>query len=80
APTLPVRFQQLKIALEEGVSVQSEPLFRFGATGDLTLDGPLGSTLSPNGKLTLTSGQVNLFTSTFVLDRRQTSSVIFRPD
>ncbi|WP_126147800.1 translocation/assembly module TamB domain-containing protein [Synechococcus elongatus] len=80
APTLPVRFQQLKIALEEGVSVQSEPLFRFGAKGDLTLDGPLGSTLSPNGKLTLTSGQVNLFTSTFVLDRRQTSSVIFRPD
>ncbi|WP_338431082.1 translocation/assembly module TamB domain-containing protein [Synechococcus elongatus] len=79
-PTLPVRFQQLKISLEDGVSIQSDPLFRFGVKGDLSLDGPLGSTLSPDGSLTLTSGQVNLFTSTFVLDRRQTSRVIFRPD
>lgn len=79
-PILPVRFQQLKIALEDGVSIQSAPLFRFGAQGALTLDGPLGSTLSPDGSLTLTSGQVNLFTSTFVLDRRQPSRVIFRPD
>lgn len=80
SPPLPVRFQNLRVALQDSVLLRSDPLFSFGAKGDITLNGPLDSTLSPDGTLQLTSGQVNLFTSTFVLDRRQPSTVIFRPD
>jgi translocation and assembly module TamB len=73
----PVEFAGLELELGKGVSITRQPLLSFVAAGKLTIDGNLND-LRPNGVIRLNSGQVNLFTTQFTLERgyRQTAEFI----
>lgn len=73
-----VEFQNLVITLGNGVQIVNQPLLNFVATGDLTINGPFGD-LRPEGTISLRSGQVNLFTTQFVLARGYPQTAIFEP-
>lgn len=77
--TSPPEFQNLLITLGDRVLITREPILNFVATGDLRLDGALGA-LRPSGTISLRSGQVNLVTTQFNLDRRFDQTAIFRPN
>jgi translocation and assembly module TamB len=74
----PIGFDNLRLQLQRNVRVAAEPLYSFLAEGDLVLNGSLND-LKPNGTIELTRGQVNLFTTNFVLARRYNNVAVFRP-
>ena len=59
--------------------ITSKPLANFNAAGVLVLNGAFDQTLNASGVLRLTNGRVNLFTTTFTLDRREPNVAIFTP-
>jgi len=63
-----IAFNNLGIALGNNVRVVSAPLLSFVAGGNLTINGTLDD-LRPKGLISLKSGQVNLFTTQFILAR-----------
>lgn len=74
-PTL----NNLKIVLGDRLQIVSAPLINFIAVGDLTVNGSLNA-LRPEGTVRLRSGQVNLFTTQFVLERGYPQTAIFERD
>ncbi|MGK7887897.1 MAG: translocation/assembly module TamB domain-containing protein [Leptolyngbyaceae cyanobacterium] len=70
----------LKVTLGRRLLITRLPLLNFVATGELIVNGPLQSDLrsiAPQGVITLHSGQVNVFTTQFNLDRRHNNVAIF---
>ncbi len=67
-------FRNLRLELGDRVRVTRAPIINFLARGSLNVNGTLND-LEPDGVINLTSGQVNLFTTQFVLARgfRQTA-------
>lgn len=76
--TAAIAFNDLQLILEDDVQVTSDPLLSFEVAGDLTLNGTLDDP-RPEGAIELTSGQINLFTTRFLLDRGYDQTVIFTP-
>ena len=63
----------------EDFRVVIQPITSFVADGLLTLNGPLSNDLKISGVIGLVKGRINLFTTTFVLDKRYTNVAIFTP-
>jgi translocation and assembly module TamB len=76
---LGLQLNNLKVVAGQRLAVTSPGLFDFRVQGDLTLNGPPNLGARPSGTLQLTRGRVNLFTTNFTLNRRQTNVVVFRP-
>ncbi|MFZ9737144.1 MAG: translocation/assembly module TamB domain-containing protein [Prochlorotrichaceae cyanobacterium] len=74
----PITLENLNLSLGDDITIASEPLFNFKATGDLLINGGFED-LRPDGTINLTRGQVNLFTTNFLLARRANNTAIFRP-
>ena len=74
----PLILENLNLKLGEDITIASDPLFNFKATGGLVLNGGLEN-LQPNGTIKLTRGQVNLFTTNFLLARGAKNEAVFRP-
>ena len=74
----PLILENLNLKLGEDITIASDPLFNFKATGGLVLNGGLEN-LQPKGTIKLTRGQVNLFTTTFLLARGAKNEAVFRP-
>ncbi len=74
-----VGFDNLKLRLGPNLRISSQPLANFNATGVLILNGPIDQTLRASGVVRLKNGRVNLFTTTFNLDRRAPNVAIFAP-
>ncbi len=74
APAAAFEFRNLSLELGDRVRVTRAPFINFLATGNLSVNGTLDN-LEPEGVINLTAGQVNLFTTQFVLARgsRQTA-------
>ena len=71
--------KNLKLRLGDNIRVVRAPLLNFVAKGDLDVTGPLDK-LQPSGRIDLESGQVNLFTTQFVLARGYRNFAEFRPE
>ncbi len=72
-------FDKLKLSLGPNVRVVSQPFASFTAAGSLILDGPLDQSLALRGVVRLKKGRVNLFTTTFLLDREEPNIALFAP-
>lgn len=78
----PPELVDLSVTLGKDLLITQLPLLNFVATGELIVNGPLQndmSAIAPSGVITLHSGQVNLFTTQFNLDRGHTNTATFRP-
>jgi translocation and assembly module TamB len=73
-----IAFNNLRLILGNDVEVVRQPILSFKATGDLFLGGTLGD-LRPQGVIRLTGGQINLFTTQFVLARGYEQTATFIP-
>ncbi|KAM3089602.1 translocation/assembly module TamB domain-containing protein [Phormidesmis sp. 146-35] len=73
-----VELQNLRLVLGDRVRVTRAPIINFLARGELLVNGSLND-LKPNGTIRLTAGQVNLFTTQFVLARGGAQSATFTP-
>ncbi len=71
--------KNLKLRLGDNIRVVRAPLLNFVAKGDLDVTGTLDK-LQPSGRIDLESGQVNLFTTQFVLARGYRNFAEFRPE
>lgn len=78
SPFEPLAFDNLVINISDALRVTRSPVLNLTATGSLTLNGSLDS-LQPDGKIRLTGGQLNLFTTLFLLQRRADNYVLFTP-
>lgn len=76
---IPLTFNNLQIVLEDDVRVTQEPLLNFEVAGDLIFNGTLAD-LQPQGTVELTGGQINLFSTQFVLARGEPQTVRFTPE
>jgi len=74
----PITLDNLNLRLGDDITIASDPLFNFKATGDLLINGGFED-LRPDGTIKLTRGQVNLFTTNFLLLRGAKNSAVFRP-
>ncbi len=74
-----IKFDDLMLRLGPDLRITSQPLANFRTTGFLRLNGPLDSTLKASGVIRLLTGRINLFTTTFTLDRRASNVAIFTP-
>lgn len=72
-------FRNLNIVLGNRLQIVSAPLINFLATGTLSVNGTLNA-LRPEGTVRLRSGQVNLFTTQFVLERGYPQTAVFERD
>ncbi|MEH2181360.1 translocation/assembly module TamB domain-containing protein [Nostoc sp.] len=91
-PNLPVEFADLKLILGKDIRVTtqsflsfvpggaalSQPLLRFDAKGDLTINGTLAKPL-PEGVIRLTGGGLSLFSTQFTLARGYEQTARFTP-
>ena len=73
------RLNNLKLVLGDRVQIVRAPLINFLASGALTVNGSLDA-LRPEGTIQLRSGQVNLFTTQFVLEKGYPQTAIFERD
>ncbi|MDX2228056.1 MAG: translocation/assembly module TamB domain-containing protein [Leptolyngbyaceae cyanobacterium bins.349] len=74
----PVDFANLKLTLGNNLVLTNQPILSFVAQGELLINGSLNNP-EPAGVIRLTSGQVNLFTTQFTLDRGYTQTAEFVP-
>ncbi|MGV0024094.1 translocation/assembly module TamB domain-containing protein [Phormidesmis priestleyi] len=77
-PNQSVELRNLRLVLGDRVRVTRAPIINFLARGELLVNGPLND-LEPNGTISLTTGQVNLFTTRFVLARGFPQTATFTP-
>jgi translocation and assembly module TamB len=73
-----IRYDDLKIRLDNNIRLVSPPTLDFLADGLLTVRGLLDNP-SPAGKIFLRDGRVNLFTTAFTLDQSRFNTAIFDP-
>ncbi len=74
-----ISFDNLKLRLGPKLRITSPPLAEFRTAGSLILNGPLDSTLKASGVIRLLNGRINLFTTTFNLDRSAPNVAVFTP-
>ncbi len=79
ATTPAFEFKDLKLVLGDRLRVTSAPIINFVARGELLVNGTLDD-LKPQGEIRLNSGQVNLFTTQFVLARGYAQTATFTPE
>jgi translocation and assembly module TamB len=72
-------FQDLRLKLDQNIQIVKAPIVNFVAGGTLTVNGNLNA-LKPKGEIVLKSGQVNLFTTQFVLARGYKHKAEFTPE
>lgn len=77
-PGQTVALKNLKLTLGDNVQVIRAPILNFLARGELIVNGSL-ETPKPVGTINLTSGQVNVFTTQFVLARGYAQTAKFLP-
>jgi len=75
----PLRFNNLRVALGNNVQVTRAPILNFVASGDLLVNGSTGN-IRPQGVIRFQRGQVNLFTTQFRMDPRETNYAQFQPN
>ncbi|NJR52238.1 MAG: translocation/assembly module TamB [Leptolyngbyaceae cyanobacterium CSU_1_3] len=75
-PDSSVEFKNLRLVLGDRVRVTRAPIINFLARGELLVNGSLND-LQPDGTIRLTTGQVNLFTTQFVLERGYPQTATF---
>ncbi len=75
----PFELRNLKLRLGDNIRVVRAPILNFVARGDLEVTGTLDK-LQPKGRIDLNAGQVNLFTTQFVLARGYRNFAEFRPE
>ena len=74
-----ISLDNLRLNLGKDFRIVSQPLTSFDAEGFLNLDGPIDKDLRLKGVVRLKNGRVNLFTTTFNLDKRETNVAVFAP-
>tara|TARA_Y100001968_G_C19446400_1_gene765630 strand:+ start:37 stop:4002 length:3966 start_codon:yes stop_codon:yes gene_type:complete len=74
-----ISFDNLRLNLGPSLRIVSPPVTSFSADGSLILNGSFDQSLNASGLLRLSNGRVNLFTTTFTLDRREPNVAIFVP-
>jgi translocation and assembly module TamB len=91
-PNLPIKFADLRLILDDDVSVTtqslldfvpggaalSQPILNFEAKGDLTINGTLAKPL-PEGVIRLTGGRLSIFSTEFALARGYEQTARFIP-
>jgi translocation and assembly module TamB len=75
-PSGSLRLDQLNFTLGDGIQIVQAPILNFVAQGTLVVNGPLDQ-LRPSGEIVLRSGQVNLFTTQFVLAQGDPQTATF---
>ncbi len=74
-----VSFDNLRMKLGPNLRITSQPLANFRTDGVLTLNGALDPSLQATGVVRLLNGRVNLFTTSFKLDRSAPNVAVFTP-
>jgi translocation and assembly module TamB len=74
-----LEFDNLRLTLGNNIQIVRAPIINFVARGTLTVNGSLNAP-RPIGRILLKSGQVNIFTTQFVLARGYTHTAIFAPE
>ena len=74
----PLQFNNLLVRLEDNVKILQPPLLNFSTEGQLTVNGSIDAP-RPEGTVSFTQGEVNLFTSFFRLNRRKENFAEFSP-
>jgi len=91
-PNLPIKFADLRLILDDDISVTtqslldfvpggaalSQPILNFEAKGDLTINGTLAKPL-PEGVIRLTGGRLSIFSTEFALARGYEQTARFIP-
>jgi translocation and assembly module TamB len=72
-------FNNLRLTLGRGVQIIKAPLVNFVADGKLEVNGNVNAP-QPTGEIALRSGQVNLFTTQFVLARGRKHTATFKAE
>ncbi|HHP7246215.1 MAG TPA: translocation/assembly module TamB domain-containing protein, partial [Elainellaceae cyanobacterium] len=75
----PPQFNDLEITLGDRILLTRAPILNFVASGNLFINGTFDD-IRPAGTIRLRSGQVNVFTSQFNLDRTHTNIAEFIPN
>lgn len=73
-----IELDDLRLVLDDRIQVTLQPILNFVASGTLVVNGTLDE-LRPDGVIELRSGQVNLFSTQFVLERGYPQQAIFEP-
>ena len=73
-----VVIQDFTLAFGDRLTITGQPFYRITATGGLNVNGTLGD-LQPDGVIELRSGQINLFSTQFRLDRDAANTATFTP-
>jgi translocation and assembly module TamB len=76
---MPPEFEDLQIVLGNRLRVVQTPILNFLVSGELLINGTQED-LQPEGTVRLNSGQVNLFTTIFNLDRDYDNVATFSPN
>jgi len=71
-------FNNLQLTLGKKIAIRLPPILNFSATGSLAISGTLND-LHPQGTIRLGGGDLNLFTTQFVLARAHRQTVTFLP-
>ncbi|MBE9063446.1 translocation/assembly module TamB domain-containing protein [cf. Phormidesmis sp. LEGE 11477] len=71
--------QDFALAFGDRLSIIGQPFYRITADGTLNINGTLND-LRPNGVIELRSGQINLFSTRFRLDRNAANTATFTPE
>lgn len=74
-----ISFDNLQLVLGDRVQIVRAPILNFVASGALAVNGEFNN-LQPQGTIRLRSGQVNLFTTQFVLERGYPQTAVFEPN
>jgi translocation and assembly module TamB len=74
-----LEFDNLRLTLGDNIQIIKAPFLNFVAKGTLDVNGNLNNP-QPTGKIFLRSGQVNIFTTQFVLARGHTNTATFKAE
>ncbi|MTJ31925.1 translocation/assembly module TamB domain-containing protein [Aphanizomenon sp. UHCC 0183] len=72
------KLNDLKLRLGKNIQISKPPVFKFQASGDLTVNGSLAEPI-PDGPIKLTKGTVNLFTTQLNLAKGYPQTATFSP-
>ena len=73
------KVDQLRLTLDNNVTVNQPPILSLQARGDLMINGKLAD-LKPEGVINITGGRVNLFTSQLQVNRNYNNVARFTPE
>ncbi len=74
-----ISFENLRLRLGPNLRITSQPVATFNVSGLVTLNGAFDQSLKPRGVIRLKNGRVNLFTTTFDLDKSEPNVAVFTP-